>query len=120
MRRSSSKRLRWFDFGIKWSEKHLKNVYFCVARLQIKNLLMTCQTYCDLIPKNKLNLHHDLYNNLSVTQAFILIILILNTLNIHVHLAGSVCVCFDLQTSPEASIIVWVVSDEANTIWGLP
>lgn len=54
---------------------------------------MTCQTYCDLIPKNKLNLHHDLYNNLSVTQAFILIILILNTLNIHVHLAGSVCVC---------------------------
>lgn len=60
-----------------------------------------------MIPKNKLNLHHDLYNNLSVTQAFILIILILNTLNItFIWLVVCVCVRFDLQTSPEASIIV--------------
>lgn len=43
-------------------------------------------------PKNELNLDQDLYNNMAVTQAFILFSSDTSTLNIHVHLAGSVCV----------------------------
>lgn len=98
MRRFSSKHHRRFDFCIKWSEKHLKNVNFVLQDFKLKitswpvRFIVTFWGSRLVKPKNELNLDQDLYNNMAVTQAFILFSSDTSTLNIHVHLAGSVCV----------------------------